>query len=83
MLLNEYSEHHVVVLTVDRPDAGLIAGDIGTVVHDYAPETGGPVEVEFLDGAGQTIVLLTLDRHVVRPMLADERMHARTSLSIG
>ena len=43
-------EHEDIVLTVDLPSAGLMAGDVGVVVHIY--EGGKAYEVEFiaLDG---------------------------------
>lgn len=48
------------ILTVDLPDDGLRAGDVGTIVerHDVAgvPETG--YSVEFFDMTGQTVAVV-------------------------
>ena len=39
-------EHDCVVLTADVPDEGLVAGDVGTVVHIH--KGGEGYEVEFM-----------------------------------
>lgn len=49
----------VVALLEDRPQDGLVSGQVGTVVEVYPPDA---VEVEFLDAEGHTISLLTLKR---------------------
>lgn len=69
------AEHALVVLTADKSDAGLSAGDIGTVVFVYAGGAG--YEVEFADGDGRTIALLTLDKNQIRPFAGGELLHAR------
>ena len=68
------AEHSRVVLTRDWPDEDLTAGDVGTVVHRYG-ERG--VEVEFFDGQGGTVAVVTLPADAVRPMGADDVLHAR------
>jgi len=52
-----FKELDVVALTVDLPKEGLVTGNVGTVVHVYAP---GAYEVEFVDNDGKTYGLLTL-----------------------
>lgn len=52
------NEHDCVVLTDDVPDAGLEAGDIGTVVHVH--KGGAGYEVEFMTLAGKTVAVVTL-----------------------
>ena len=47
----------VVALTVDRFDAGLGRGQVGTVVEQLAPEV---FEVEFSDDDGQPYAMLPL-----------------------
>jgi hypothetical protein len=69
------AEHSLVVLNSDMPGAGLYAGDVGAVVHMHGQ--GKAYEVEFVDGDGTTIALLTLDAEHVRPIASGELLHAR------
>jgi len=69
------AEHACVVLENDLPDAGLTAGDVGAVVFVHGE--GDAYEVEFVDGDGTTIALVTLDASEVRPVAAGEILHAR------
>ena len=69
------AEHSIVVLTRDVPESGLYAGDIGAVVHAY--RKGAGYEVEFVDGDGTTIALVTLESSAVRPIGHGELLHAR------
>ncbi len=69
------TEHSMVVLNTDRAADGLHAGDVGAVVHIHGG--GKAYEVEFVDGDGTTIALLTLERSEVRPIEAGELLHAR------
>ncbi len=64
-----------VVLTKELPEHDLTVGDIGTVVHTY--EEKGGAEVEFLNAAGKTIAVVTLNRNDIRPMADTEILHAR------
>ena len=52
------AEHSIVVLNSNLPDAGLHAGDVGAIVHVHGQ--GKAYEVEFVDGDGTTIALMTL-----------------------
>jgi Domain of unknown function (DUF4926) len=47
----------VVALTVDRPERGLVRGQVGTVVETLAPDV---YEVEFSDDGGRTYAQLAL-----------------------
>ena len=49
----------VVAVLEDKPDAGLVSGQVGTVVEVHAPDA---FEVEFLDANGRTIALAELRR---------------------
>ncbi len=69
------TEHSVVVLSNDHLDYGLHAGDVGAVVHVYGE--GKAYEVEFVDGDGTTIALLTLESSDVRPIETGELLDAR------
>ena len=69
------SEHSLVVLDTDPPHEKLSRGDVGTVVHVY--KDGAGYEVEFVDGAGQTVALITVNASGVRPIGSGELLHAR------
>jgi len=68
-------EHDLVVLLHDRPENGLKAGDVGTVVHMYP--TGGGVEVEFARADGETVAVETLEGAALRLFEGPEILHAR------
>lgn len=68
-------EHDNVVLTVDLPDEGLTAGDLGTVVHIH--KAGNAYEVEFMTLRGRTLAVTTLRESQVRPISEREVAHAR------
>ena len=69
------TEHSMVVLNDARTADGLHAGDVGAVVHVYAE--GKAYEVEFVDGDGTTVALLTLEAADIRPIEAGELLHTR------
>ncbi len=48
----------VVALAHDRPNDGLVRGQVGTVVEILSP---GVYEVEFSDDRGKTYAMLSLD----------------------
>ena len=51
-------EHDVVTVTTDNLEAGLVAGDVGAIVHCYS---GGDVyEVDFVDEHGRSKGVVTL-----------------------
>ena len=72
---DEVTELDLVVLEEHIVEHGLVAGDVGTVVHRYADD--GASEVEFVDTQGTTIAVLTLDDSAVRPPMAGEILHVR------
>ena len=47
----------VVALLEDKPDQGLVAGQVGTVVEVHAPNA---FDLEFLDAAGRTVAVTEL-----------------------
>ena len=49
----------VVALLDDKPEEGLVAGQVGTIIDVLAP---GVFEVEFLDANGKTVALTELRR---------------------
>ena len=68
-------ELDTVVLTRDVPEKGLLAGDVGSVVHVH--QQGEAFEVEFVTAQGKTVALLTLPASDVRPQREREIMHVR------
>jgi hypothetical protein len=68
-------EHSLVVLDCEPPNEKLSRGDVGTIVHVYAANAG--YEVEFVDGGGETIAVITVDSTQVRPVGPGELLHAR------
>lgn len=69
------NEHDRVILTDVVPDYGLLAGDVGTVVHVY--QDNKAFEVEFVTLSGQTVAVITLEAAQVRPVGKGELAHAR------
>jgi hypothetical protein len=67
------------VITIDLPDYGLRAGDVGTIVHIV--EGGEAYLVEFFTLDGETIDVVMLEANQVRPAGSEEIAHAR-SLSL-
>lgn len=63
------------ILTVDLPEYGLKAGDVGVVVLVHDEGTGYTVEFMTLDG--ETVAIVTLDAPQVRPVSFGEVPHAR------
>lgn len=67
-------ELDTVVLTEDLPEHGLKQGDLGTVVLIHA---AGGYEVEFMTLDGQTLTVVSLFPHQVRPVGRREIAQAR------
>lgn len=70
------AEHDRVVLLTAVPTAGLVAGDVGTVVHQYAD--GKAFEVEFVALDGHTAAVETLETNQIRPVTRRDMAHSRT-----
>lgn len=68
-------EHDRVVLVIDASSEGLVAGDVGTVVHIY--RDGQAYEVEFTTLEGKTAAVITVEAAQVRPVGRREITHAR------
>lgn len=68
-------EHDCVVLTASVPDEGLVAGDVGTVVHIH--KGGEGYEVEFMTLTGETVAFITQLASQVRPLTRRDLAHAR------
>jgi hypothetical protein len=68
-------ELDLVVLMRSIEGKGLRLGDVGTVVHSY--ENGQAYEVEFMDGDGETLAVLTLASSDIRSQIGGEILHVR------
>lgn len=68
-------EHDSVVLTADLPALGLVAGDVGVVVHAY--ERGAGYEVEFVNFDGETIAVETVQADAIRRVGSRDVPHVR------
>ena len=68
-------EHDGVVLTSDVPEEGLLAGDVGTVVHIH--RVGAAYEVEFCTLTGQTVAVATVLASQCRPVSRRDISHVR------
>ena len=69
------TEHDCVVLTRDVPERGIVAGDIGTVVHVH--RDGAGYEVEFATLTGETLAIVTLLPDQVRTVARRDVAHVR------
>jgi hypothetical protein len=67
-------ELETIVLTDDLPEHGLVRGDLGTIVLVHA---SGGYEVEFMTLDGETIAVVSLRSHQVRPVGRREIAQAR------
>ena len=72
------AEHSLVVLDADPPHENLARTDVGTVVPVY--EDGKGYEVEFFDGGGQTMALVTVGSDDACPIKAGELLHTRRTV---
>ncbi len=68
-------ETDIVVLTVDLPEHGLRAGDVGTVVLVHGRQG---YEVEFMTLDGETVAVTSLQANQVRPIASREVAHVRS-----
>ena len=59
-------EHDCVVLRNNLPKEGLLAGDVGTIVHIH--KDGVAYEVEFITLTGRTIAVATVETSQLRPV---------------
>ena len=68
------NEHDLLVLRRDLPEHGLEIGDVGVVVALHGSEA---IEAEFVNAAGETLAVVTLETSAVRPMEGSEILHVR------
>jgi hypothetical protein len=63
-------------LNRDFPEHGLVADDVGTVVHRYGD--GSAFEVELLRGDGTAIAVVTVERGDGGAMQGRDVLHVRS-----
>ncbi|MEE9295066.1 MAG: DUF4926 domain-containing protein [Phycisphaerae bacterium] len=67
-----------VILTVDLPQQGLCAGDVGTVVdHHVVSGSEDGYSVEFFDMTGDTVAVVTVGQSNLRGPSATDRPAVR------
>lgn len=69
------NKHDCIVLTSDLPGEGLLAGDVGTVVHIHPGGAG--YEVEFMTLTGDTVAVATVLPSQLRPVGSRDVSHIR------
>jgi hypothetical protein len=68
-----------VILTVDLPDHGICAGDVGTLLERHkVPGKEEGYSVEFFDMTCRTVAVVTLPAHKLRLPTGADRPAART-----
>lgn len=68
-------ELDTIVLKHDIKEKGLVNGDMGVVVHSY-PENNA-YEIEFSNGEGKAIAVLTLKNDEIRTVNGTDIFHVR------
>lgn len=71
----KFKEHDCAVLTADLPEEGLLAGDVGTIVHVH--KGGVAYEVEFITLTGRTVAVVTVEASHLRPVSRQDINHVR------
>jgi hypothetical protein len=79
-MTDQIVEHERAVVTRDLPDLGLVAGDVGVVVHIHRKPgvhepAGYMLELFSLDG--ESLREESVPADAVRPVTANDLMHAR------
>ena len=67
------------ILTVDLPEDGLRAGDVGTIVEEHVVPRVDEIgySVEFFDMIGRTVAVVTIPASSLRPPTAGDRPSVR------
>jgi hypothetical protein len=71
----KFKEHDCAVLTANLPKDGLVAGDVGTIVHIH--KGGVAYEVEFITLTGTTVAIATVEASQLRPVGRQDINHVR------
>ena len=68
---------NIVIVLKNRPNEGLVKGDVGSLV--FIHEDGKAFEVEFTTLAGDPLGVLTLAEDEIRPVSARDVPHVRVA----
>ena len=72
------------ILTVDLPEHGLCAGDVGTLVERHlVPGKEEGCSVEFFDMTGRTVAVVTVPSSLLRAPTSADRPSARSFAAAG
>lgn len=71
----KFKKHDCAVLTANLPKEGLVAGDVGTIVHIH--KDGVAYEVEFITLTGRTVAVTTVAESQLRPVSRQDINHVR------
>lgn len=70
------------ILTVDLPEQGLLAGDVGTIVERHRiPGREDGYSVEFFDMTGGTVAVVTVPTAHLRLPTPDDRPSVRVLMN--
>jgi hypothetical protein len=73
-----------VILTVDLPEHGLCAGDVGALVERHGiPGKEVGYSVEFFDMTGRTVAVVTVPSSLLRAPTSADRTSARSPAAAG
>jgi hypothetical protein len=73
-----------VILTVDLPEHGLCAGDVGALVERHeVPGKEVGYSVEFFDMTGRTVAVVTVPSSMLRAPTSADRPSARSLAAAG
>jgi hypothetical protein len=79
-----YEMYQDLILTVDLPDVGLCAGDVGTLVERHVvPGKEDGYSVEFFDMTGRTVAVVTVPGSHLRAPTPADRPSTRTLTGAG
>ncbi len=73
--MNEIKLYSEIVLMNDKPNVGLLKGDVGVVIEIYNNHAG--FEVEFMTKEGRTVAVQTLDSSEIRAISTRDMLHIR------
>lgn len=75
----EFERYKDAILTIDLPEEGLRAGDVGTVVERHAVADAQEIgySVEFFDMTGHTVAVVTVPASTLRVPTSSDRPAVR------
>jgi len=80
--MDEFQLQEMVVVTIDIPDEGILAGDVGTIVDVYT-QVARAYEVDFCTTDGSPRALVTLAPGQIRHFTPADVLTTRQLPAIG